>query len=89
MAAPKKVTVKEYFEKNNKHLIKFGERFARLLTDENLVISYAEKDLEKLAKVWKLVIEMLDLNTKEDSIGKLAELITAYNEMDDETDGEE
>lgn len=88
MAARKKQTVNEFFEKNNNLIIRFGERFVKMLADDELIESYAVKDLEKLAKVWKLVLDMLSDNTKANNAGRLAELIGEYNDADGES-GEE
>ncbi|MBD5129648.1 MAG: hypothetical protein HDT43_06965 [Ruminococcaceae bacterium] len=87
MAVRKKTTVKEFFIKNNAKILKFGKRFVDLLNDEELICAYAEKDLEKLARTWRLVLEMLEEHTREDAVGQLAELIGEYNEID--KDGEE
>lgn len=87
MASKKKLTVKEYFDKNNPLIMEFSDRFMRLLGDEELISAYAEKDLEKLAKVWKLVIEMFEEHTREDALGRLEELIGEYNDI--ESKGEE
>lgn len=84
--AVKEISVGDYFKKNNRKFIKFGEKFAALLNDEQLIDELAHKDLEKLAKVWKLVFEMMDGQTANNS-GKLAELIGAYRDVggEDET----
>lgn len=76
----KKLTAAEFFEKNNTAFMKFGTLFTRKLTDEQLIAALAEKDLEKLAKVFKLVFEMLEENSP-DSGTQLAAMISAYAEM--------
>lgn len=81
MAARKKITVEEYFDKNSRKFIDFGEKFAEILNNEELINALAEKDLEKLAKVWKLVFEMLSENTTSNSIDKLSELISEYGRI--------
>lgn len=81
MAARKKITPDEYFAKNTQKFISFGEKFADILCDEQIVTELAQKDLEKLAKVWKLVVEMLLENSSANSTDKLAELIGAYKEL--------
>lgn len=84
MARQKEISVKEYFEKNNRKFIGFGNRFAELLSDEELITSLAQKDLEKLAKVWKLVFEMISENSGDKSAEKLTELIGAFGELTDD-----
>ncbi len=79
----KKLTAAEFFEKNNTAFMKFGNMFTRKLTDEQLITALAEKDLEKLAKVFKLVFEMLEENSP-DSSTQLAAMISAYSEMGEE-----
>lgn len=81
MAARKKMTAGEYFEKNTRTFISFSENFAELLNDRELIRALAEKDLEKLAKVWKIVFELLSENAPSNSAGKLAELIGAFNDI--------
>ena len=75
------VSVREVFEKNNRVLIKFGNAVLKKLSDENLITSLAEKDPEKLAKVFKLVFELMSENTPDSTDGKLAELIGIYNDL--------
>lgn len=84
----KKITSAEFFDKNNAAFMKFGRMFTRKLTDQELINTLAEKDLEKLAKVFKLVFEMLEENSP-DSNAQLAAMISAYSEMGEpgETDG--
>lgn len=81
MAAKKKLTAEEYFDKNTEKFISFGETFADMLNDNELISAAAQKDLEKLAKVWKLVFEMLIENSSANSSDKLSELIGAYKEL--------
>lgn len=86
MAIQKKISVEDYFAKNSRKFIRFAEMFADMLNDKELVAALAQKDLEKLAKVWKLVLEMMSENTSNVSAEKLLELIGVYNELgkDDE-----
>ncbi|MBD5110920.1 MAG: hypothetical protein HDT42_00025 [Ruminococcaceae bacterium] len=76
----KEINVSDYFKKNNRKFIKFGENFAKLLNDEELINELARKDLEKLAKVWKLVFELMGEQSA-DNGEKLAELIGVYNDI--------
>ncbi len=84
----RKLTAAEFFEKNNAAFMKFGRLFTRKLTDEELISALAEKDLEKLAKVFKLVFEMLSENSP-DSSERLSELISAYSSLNNSGDGGE
>lgn len=84
--ARKIISAQEFFEKNNRVLIKFGNSVLKKLSDEELISSLAEKDLEKLAKVFKLVFELMSENTNVRSEGKLAELIGVYNDIGEEDD---
>lgn len=76
----RKYTSSEFFDKHNRAFIKFGELFAKKLTDEELIGALAEKDLEKLAKVFKLVFEMLGENS-DNGTEKLIELIGEYRTL--------
>lgn len=78
----KKLTAADFFTKHNRSFIKFGEMFAKKLTDEELITALAEKDLEKLAKVFRLVFEMVEENSSSEDTDKLAKLIQAYSEVD-------
>lgn len=86
MAARKKITVEEYFKNNSPKFFDFGERFIEKLNDDELIDSLAEKDLEKLAKVWKLVFGMLSENYKANSSDKLSELIGEYSRLGKDED---
>ncbi len=77
----KKQTAAEFFGKHNRSFIKFGEMFAEKLTDPDLISSLAEKDLEKLAKVFKLVFEMLEENS-DNGTAELVRLIGEYTDLD-------
>ncbi len=78
----KKITAAEFFIKHNRSFIRFGEMFAKKLTDEELITALAEKDLEKLTKVFKLVFEMVEENSSSEDTEKLTQLIQAYSEVD-------
>lgn len=80
----KKVTASDFFTKHNRSFIKFGELFTKKITDETLITALAEKDLEKLAKVFKLVFEMVEENTSSDNTERLAGLIEAYSAISEE-----
>lgn len=75
-----KMTAADFFEKNNAAFMKFGKMFTRKLTDQNLIDALAEKDLEKLAKVFRLVFDMLSDNSP-DSSTQLAAMISAYSDI--------
>ena len=79
-----KTSVKDFFDANAAKFIKFGKTFIANLTDEALINELAQKDLEKLAKVFKLVFEILGDNTRDDSAEKAAELIAAYTSLTEE-----
>ncbi len=78
-----KLTPAQFFEKNNAAFMKFGKMFTKKITDEQLITALAEKDLEKLAKVFRLVFEMLEEESP-DSSTQLAAMISAYSEIREE-----
>lgn len=86
--ARKIVSVSEFFEKNNRLLIRFGNSVLKKLSDEALITALAEKDPEKLAKVFKLIFELMSENTESNSSDKLAELIGVYRDLGKEDDNE-
>lgn len=75
-----KMTAADFFDKNSAAFMKFGKMFTKKLTDQAVIDSLAEKDLEKLAKVFRLVFEMLAENSP-DSSTQLAAMISAYSEI--------
>lgn len=77
----KKLTAVDFFKKYNSSFMKFGELFAQKITDEQLISALAEKDLEKLAKVFRLVFDMVQQNSAGDENERLAALIQAYTEV--------
>lgn len=77
----KKLTATDFFKKHNSSFMKFGELFTQKITDEELIAALAEKDLEKLAKVFRLVFEMIQENSSGDENERLAALIKAYSEV--------
>ena len=84
---PKKImTVKDYIEKYNRNFMKFGDLVAKKLSDETLINALAEKDLEKLSKVWRVVLEILAENSGDNSGDKMSALIGEYHGMDGEDD---
>lgn len=87
--ARKITTVSEFFEKNNRLLVKFGNSVLKKLSDEALITALADKDPEKLAKVFKLVFELMSEHTAETSSDSLAELIGIYRELGQELGKEE
>lgn len=86
--AIQKITAEQFFEEHNRSFIEFGELFTKKLTDEELVTALAEKDLEKLAKVFKLVFDMLRENGGDDNDEAFQRLMEAYSELDDCGDGD-
>lgn len=79
-----KASAKDFFDANAKNFIKFGKAFISNLTDEELISELAHKDLEKLAKVFKLVFELIGENSPDESSDKAAELIAAYSALREE-----
>lgn len=85
MNKPKEqITVKDFFAQSNAEIIKFGRLFTANLANEELINELARKDLEKLAKVFKLVFELMEENTRGDSDDKIAELIAAFAQAGEE-----
>lgn len=82
MARKKKTPIEEYFSRNTSDFIDFGNRFAAMLNDEEIMAAAAQKDIEKVAKVWKLVMETLAENAAAASADKTAELIGEYRDAD-------
>ena len=79
-----KTSVEDFFDANAKNFIKFGKTFIANLNDEALINELAQKDLEKLAKVFKLVFEILGENTRDDASEKAAEIIASYTSLTEE-----
>ena len=86
MPRRKKNPIEDYFNKNTAGFIDFGNKFAAMLNDEKIMDAAAQKDIEKVAKVWKPVIETLAENSAALSPDKTAELIGAYKKLGEEDD---
>lgn len=72
-----------FFAQNEDRLMEFGDMFVEKLTDRELIDKLAEKDLEKLARVFRLVFDRLDEAGKKDS-STLSQLVEAVREIDTE-----
>lgn len=60
MKPMKKYASADFFASNRDDIICFGESFLKKLNDREIIDSLAEKDLEKLARIFKLVFDKLD-----------------------------
>ena len=49
--------VRSFFAENREKILSFGEYFLQKLSDIELLDNLAEKDLEKLARIFKLMFE--------------------------------
>lgn len=76
--------VEGYFKNNIKEFIRFGNRFAEMLNDEDIIGAAAQKDIEKVAKVWRLVMNTLSERSAAGSPDRTAELIGAYRDIGEE-----
>ena len=72
-----------FFAQNKDRLMEFGDMFVEKLTDRELIDKLADKDLEKLARVFRLVFDRLDEAGKKDS-STLSQLVEAVREIDTE-----
>lgn len=75
-------TIGQFLKDKNDDFMKFGELFVGRLTDETLINSLAEKDLEKLAKVFKLVFDKLGEEGRQSEQGRLLDIINAVREIE-------
>lgn len=55
----------EFFTAHKEDIMDFGEDFLSKLSDRELIDSLAQKDLEKLARVFKLVFDKLEASQQE------------------------
>ena len=46
----------DWLVKNKDNFIKFGDMFVSALTDEDTVYNLAERDLEKVARIFRLIM---------------------------------
>ena len=56
-AKPAGITFSEFFAENRDKILSFGEYFLEKLSDRALLDGLAEKDLEKLARIFKLMFD--------------------------------
>lgn len=74
-------TTAEFYEANKKRLFQFGEYFLEKLTDRELIDALAEKDLEKLARIYKLVFEKLEDTEDSPENPTLSAIISAVEQI--------
>jgi hypothetical protein len=53
----RKMKREEFFAENKEKILDFGEYFLKKLSDRELLDALAEKDLEKLARIFKLMFD--------------------------------
>lgn len=70
-----------FFQENRSAIESFGEYFLEKLSDKELIDSLAEKDLEKLARIFKLVFEKLEESEEKTENTALAQLIKAFQSI--------
>lgn len=82
-----KLDANDFYEKNKEYLLAFGDYFIRKLNDEELMDKLAEKDPEKLARIFKLVFDRLEKTEEKHSEGLLDALVEALGatEEDEQT----
>lgn len=78
--------LEEIMSENKETLKKFAELFIAKLGDEELINTLAERDLEKLARVFKLVFDKLDTEETKPSAA-LEAIIGAVGGLGGENDG--
>lgn len=78
----------EIIGENRDTLSRFAERFLEKLGDEELIDELARRDLEKLARVFKLVCEQLATEEKKPSAA-LTAIIGAVGKIDPEGGGQD
>ncbi len=75
----------EFYEANKERLFVFGELFLEKLTDRELIDALAEKDLEKLARIYKLVFEKIESTEDAPENPTLSAIISAVGQIGGDT----
>lgn len=70
-----------FFKENKKAILTFGEHFLEKLSDKELIDNLAEKDLEKLARIFKLIFEKLEESEEKVENTALVQLIHAFQSI--------
>lgn len=78
------ISLSEFIKSKNDAFIKFADLFCQQISDEELICALAQKDLEKLAKVFNLVFDRLDKTQATSENKKLDDLIRAVSTLDDD-----
>lgn len=74
-------TIAEFYEMNKSRLFRFGEYFLEKLTDRELIDALAEKDLEKLARIYRLIFEKLEETEEKPENPTLSAIISAVEQI--------
>lgn len=75
-------STKAFFQENKKDIMRFAKLFLSKLTDDEIIENLAEKDLEKLARIFKLMFEKLEESEQNSNNNMTLEaILTAYNEL--------
>lgn len=85
----KSISLSEFIRSKNDAFIKFADLFCQQISNEELICALAQKDLEKLAKVFNLVFDRLDKTQATSENSKLDDLIRAVSTLDEQPDDQE
>ena len=80
----KNISLSEFIKSKNDKFLRFADLFCQQISNEELICALAQKDLEKLAKVFNLVFERIEKTEKITENNKLDELIKAISSEGDE-----
>lgn len=78
------MTVDEFLDSKNGEFMKFAELFTEKITDEELIDNLAQKDLEKLAKVFNLVFDRLEKSGQNSGDSRLEAILRAVSPSGEE-----
>ena len=80
--------IKNFITRSRGEFLEFGRLFLEQLCDSGLIAKVAEKDIEKLAKVFKLLLEIYESEQEEKKPEALSAILEAFGQTgeDDDTD---
>lgn len=78
--------IKNFISQSRDGFLEFGRLFFGQLCDEELIAAVARKDVEKLAKVFRLLLEVYENEQEEKTPEALTAILEAFGQTGEEDD---
>lgn len=81
--------IQNFITQSRNEFLEFGRLFLEQLCNGELIASIAHKDVEKLAKVFRLLLEIYESEQEEKKPEALTAILEAFGQSGDEDDENE